>query len=192
MTNATTIDGIDYGPLAALIGKWEGDKGIDIAPDPEGTETNPYYETIVFEAGGDLTNANEQKLVIVPYVQIVSRKSDRKVFHHQIGYWNWDAQTGTIMQSLTIPRGFAALAGGRLPIRNTYEGSISLEVKASAEDSDWSIVQSPYLRNKAKTLAFSHKLTVDGDSLEYFESTLLHIYGKTFDHTDTNRLKRAK
>lgn len=191
MTNTTIIDGIDYGPLAALIGKWEGDKGIDIAPDPEGTETNPYYETIVFEAGGDLTNANEQKLVIVPYVQIVSRKSDRKVFHHQIGYWNWDAQTGTIMQSLTIPRGFAALAGGRLPLRNAYDGSISLEVKATTDDPDWSIVQSPYLRDKAKTLAFSHKLTVDGDSLEYFESTLLHIYGKTFDHTDTNRLKRV-
>jgi len=48
------------------------------------------------------------------------------------------------------------------------------------------------LRVKAKTLAFSHKLTVDGDSPEYFESTLLHIYGKTFDHTDTNRLKRVK
>lgn len=192
MTNTTIIDGIDYGPLAALIGKWEGDKGIDVAPDPEGTETNPYYETVVFEAGGDLTNANEQKLVIVPYVQIVSRKSDRKVFHHQIGYWNWDAQTGMVMQSLTIPRGFAALAGGRLALSNNYEGAITLEVKAVVDDPDWGIVQSPFLRDKAKTLAFSHKLTIDGDSLEYFESTMLHIYGKTFDHTDTNRLKRVK
>jgi hypothetical protein len=27
------IDGIDYGPLAQLLGKWVGDKGIDKAPD---------------------------------------------------------------------------------------------------------------------------------------------------------------
>ena len=33
---------IDYGPLALLIGTWEGDKGVDIAPEPDGTENNPY------------------------------------------------------------------------------------------------------------------------------------------------------
>ena len=32
---------VDYGPLAGLIGSWSGDKGTDIAPDPDGTETNP-------------------------------------------------------------------------------------------------------------------------------------------------------
>jgi len=188
----TIIDGINYGPLAALIGKWEGNKGMDIAPDPEGTEQNPYYETIVFEAGGDLTNANEQKLVIVPYVQVVSRKADNKVFHHQIGYWNWDSKTGVIMQSLTIPRGFASLAGGQFALRDNYDGALTFEVKSSIDDADWGIVQSPFLSAKAKTLAFSHKLTVNGDSLEYFESTMLQIYGKTFDHTDTNQLSRMK
>jgi hypothetical protein len=32
MSEHTIIDGINYGPLAALIGSWEGDKGIDRAP----------------------------------------------------------------------------------------------------------------------------------------------------------------
>ena len=36
----------DYGPLTNLIGTWNGDKGMDIAPEPDGTEHNPYYETI--------------------------------------------------------------------------------------------------------------------------------------------------
>ena len=29
---------IDYGPLAGLIGTWKGDKGMDVSPEPEGTE----------------------------------------------------------------------------------------------------------------------------------------------------------
>ena len=51
----TIIDGIDYGPLAALIGTWKGDKGVDRAPESDGEERNPFYETITFEAAGDVT-----------------------------------------------------------------------------------------------------------------------------------------
>ena len=58
----STIDGIDYGPLAALVGTWEGDKGTDIAPEPDGTEENPYYETITFYPAGDVENAETQTL----------------------------------------------------------------------------------------------------------------------------------
>jgi hypothetical protein len=187
----TIINGVDYGPLAALIGTWKGDKGLDTAPEPDGEVKEPYFETITFEAGGDLSNASEQKLVIVPYVQVVSRKSTGAVFHHQVGYWNWDPKTGVIMQSLTIPRGFALLAGGKFPLQSRYEGTLTFQVKAALGDPDWGIVQSPFMRDKAKSSAFSHTLSVDGDTLTYKESTLLQIYGKSFDHTDTNSLTRA-
>lgn len=192
MSYNTVINGVDYGPLAALIGTWKGDKGLDTAPEPDGAVKEPYFETITFEAGGDLTNANEQKLVIVPYLQVVSRKSTGAVFHHQVGYWSWDSKTGVIMQSLTIPRGFALLAGGRFPLQDKYEGTLAFEVKAALGDADWGIVQSPFMRDKAKTTAFRHKLSVSGDNLSYSESTMLNIYGKTFDHTDTNSLTRVK
>lgn len=192
MSEETTINGIDYGPLAALIGTWQGDKGNDRAPEPDGEINEPYFETITFEAGGDLSNAKTQKLVIVPYVQVVSRKSTGEVFHHQVGYWNWDPLSGMLMQSLTIPRGFAGLAGGSYAPRDSYDGALTLEVQAALDNADWGIAQSPFMRDNARTLAFHHKLTVDGDSLEYFESTALQIYGKTFDHTDTNRLVRVK
>lgn len=191
VSKTTIIDGIDYGPLAALIGTWEGDKGLDIAPEPDGREENPFFETITFEAGGDLTNANEQKLVIVIYHQIVSRKADQKVFHHQMGYWTWDAATGVIAQSVTIPRAVTLLAGGQVPLRNDYSGPTTLNVTA-AENSEWGIAQSPYMAEKARTLFFNHNLSVDGDRLSYFETTRLAIYGKTFDHTDENNLRRVK
>lgn len=191
MSYTTIINGIDYGPLAALIGTWEGDKGNDRAPEPNGEINEPYFETIKFEAGGDVTNAKEQKLVIVPYLQVVSRKSTGAVFHHQIGYWNWDPKTGVIMQSLTIPRGFAALAGGKFPLQDIYAGALTFEVKATLGDPDWGLVQSPFMRDKAKTTAFVHKISVDGNNLSYSESTMLTIYGKTFDHTDGNQLQRV-
>ncbi len=32
-------------PLNALIGVWKGNKEMDIIPEPEVDENNPYYET---------------------------------------------------------------------------------------------------------------------------------------------------
>ena len=34
----TTIDGVDYGPLAAFVGNWFGDEGLDHSPEPDGSE----------------------------------------------------------------------------------------------------------------------------------------------------------
>lgn len=76
---STTIDGIDYGPLALLPGIWDGGNGMDLAPEPDGQESNPFYERIVFEAIGDVTNA-EQQLTGLRYHQVVRRKSNDKSF----------------------------------------------------------------------------------------------------------------
>ncbi len=81
---------IDYGPLRQLIGTWTGRGGLDIAPEPDGTERNPYFETIVFETGGDVTNAESQDLAFIHYRELVQRESNDEVFHDQTGYWIWD------------------------------------------------------------------------------------------------------
>ena len=53
MNAHTIIDGIDDDPLAALVETWRGDKGVDIVPEPDGQDRNPYYETIVFDVAAD-------------------------------------------------------------------------------------------------------------------------------------------
>ena len=184
------VNDIDYGPLTGLIGTWEGDKGMDISPEPDGTEENPYYETIAFEAAGDVTNAEEQTLAIVRYHQVVRRKSNDEVFHDQIGYWLWDPANGTIMQSVTIPRAVCVLAGGSFA-GDAKAPEITLSVRAKRGDADWGIIQSPFMREKASTEAFEHELTVAGDRLRYAETTYLQIYGRRFDHTDQNELRRT-
>ena len=55
----TVKEEVDYGPLAALVGTWKGDDGMDVAPEPDDDERNPYYETIVFEEAGDRPQPTE-------------------------------------------------------------------------------------------------------------------------------------
>ena len=90
-------------------------------------------------------------------------------------------------QSIVIPRVVAVLAGGR------YTGAtdarvIELAVTAAKDGADWGIIQSPFMRDKARTVSFRHQLAVEGDVLRYSETTGLEIYGRHFDHTDTNEL----
>ncbi|HKY89649.1 MAG TPA: heme-binding beta-barrel domain-containing protein [Nevskiaceae bacterium] len=191
MSDSSVIEGVDYGPLAGLIGLWKGDKGVDRAPEPDGEARSPFYETLLFEACGDVDNAEEQVLAIVRYHQVVYRKSNDKAFHNESGYWSWDKATGVLMKSLTIPRGFALLAGGRFDARDDYSGDIVLEVKSGIDDPDWTICQSPFLREKARTTAFTQRVVINGDNLSYNESTMLQIYGREYNHTDVNRLTRA-
>ena len=181
---------VDYGPLAGLIGTWQGDDGLDVAPEPNGTEESPYYETIVFDAAGDAENAESQTLAVVRYHQVVSRKSNGEVFHDQVGFWTWDAASRTLAHSIVIPRVVAVLAGGTFE-GDPKAGEVVLEVAAKLGDPDWGILQSPFMRDNAKTLAFEYRATLRGDELEYAETTHLEIYGRRFEHTDANRLKRT-
>ena len=183
---------IDYGPLVGLIGTWTGDKGVDRSPEPDGTEENPYFETILFEAAGEVKNAEEQVLVIVRYHQVVRRKSDGEVFHDEIGYWTWDARAKTLAHSLTIPRRVCVLAGGDHSGEADADGSVTLRVSAKLGDDTWGVLQSPFMRDKACTVAFEHEIIVKGDRLSYSETTGLEIYGRSFDHTDTNELVRQE
>lgn len=192
MSEHTIIEGINYGPLAALIGTWEGDKGVDRAPEPDGEERSPYYETLVFEAAGDVTNAEAQTLSVVRYHQVVSRKSNKQVFHDQVGYWLWDPADNTIVELFTIPRGVAVVAGGTLAPSDHPAQELVFKVAADANSPQFGIVQAPFLFKQARTTAFTHTITVKGDEMRYSESTILDIYDKkSYDHSDVNTLRRV-
>jgi hypothetical protein len=189
----TIIDGINYGPLAVLVGTWSGDRGVDRAPEPDGEERNPYYETIVFEAAGDVTNAEQQTLSVVRYHQVVARKSNDEVFHDQVGYWLWDPADDTIVETFTIPRGVAVVAGGKLAAPADIDQELVFKVAADASSPQFGIVQAPFMFKQAKTTAFNHTLTVLGDEMRYSESTILDIYDKkSYDHSDVNTLHRKR
>ena len=180
------IDGLDYGPIGALVGTWTGDKGLDVSPEPVGDEKVVYRETIVFEAAGWVKNGGEQTLSVVRYHQSVNRVDTGEGFHDQVGYWTWDPASGPIAQSLTIPRAEALLAGGKAAATDTV-----LEVSATLGDPVWGIAQSPFLTAKAKTVAYRHRTEILGNALKYSQTTSLEIYGRSVDHTDESVLRRV-
>jgi hypothetical protein len=161
---------------------------MDLAPEPDGEEQNPYHETLVFEGIGDARNAEQQVLKVVRYQQIVRRKSNDEIFHDQTGYWMWDEAANQVMFSLAIPRAVSVLAAGS--VESGTDGSVEFKVSAILGDPDWGILQSAFMREKASTKSFALQLTVGGDRLRYQQSTQLEIYGKSFEHTDQNELNR--
>ena len=186
---SSVIHGVDYGPLALLGGVWQGDRGVDVAPEPDGTEESPFYETITFEAIGTVTNAEAQEIAALIYRQVVRRKSNDEVFHDQTGYWMWDAAQKLVMQSLTIPRGVCLLAGGH---GETNGDHVHIQVLSAEDNPEWTIVQSPFMKERARTISFVHRIDLDGKQLSYHEATVLDIYGRHFDHTDENTLIRVE
>ena len=174
---------VDYGPLQGLIGTFSGDKGTDIAPDPDGIEENLYYETIEFSGAGDVRNAEEQRLAVVHYVLHVNRITDNAPIHHQTGYWLWDKEKDEVVHSIAIPRAVCVLATGGASVST---GKVVLNVATDESG----VVQTDFMHKKAKTTSFKMELTLEGDLLHYAETTMIDIYGKSFEHTDTNTLNR--
>jgi hypothetical protein len=187
---STIIDDVDYGPLAQLIGQWIGTKGLDIAPDAQAEpDESPYTDELTYTAAGPAENAEEQQLVAVRYHHTVRKNENGLIFHDQIGHWLYEPETGLIMHSFTIPRGVCVLAGGQ--IETAGEKTI-LNVKATAGEETFGIVQSPFMLEKAKTKAFEMEMIIAGNTLSYKQTTSLFIYGKDFDHIDESNLQRVR
>ena len=83
------------------------------------------------------------------------------------------------------------MAGGAYDGAVTEQGAVIMRVAARAGDADWGIIQSPFMAKKARTTAFSHELVVGNGRLRYAQTTMLDIYGRTFEHTDENELAVA-
>lgn len=185
----TEIDGVDYGPLAQLIGTWCGIRGVDTAPDAEANpDITKFSDELTFSIAGAAENAEEQNLVALRYRHLVKKLENGQIFHDQIGHWIFEPDTGIIMHSLTIPRGVCVLAGGKLE----KNGNTTIfNVAAKQGDESYGVIQSPFMLEKATTTAFKMQLEVEGDSMKYMEVTSLHIYGKDFEHVDKSSLQRV-
>lgn len=177
-------------PLTGLIGTWKGNKGIDLAPKPDEDENNPYYETLIIEpVDTDIENAEEQELTTVRYHQEVREIANDKISHSESGYWIWDINEQSIMCAFSIPRGVSMVCGG------TYEAgendSLTFQVHAGGDHEDWQIAQSPFMKQKATTLAFTRTFKLQGNTLSYAQETTVEIYNKTFAHHDSNTLTKV-
>lgn len=176
-----------WGPLAGLIGTWEGEEGVDVAfHNAKGAlgETR-YRERVTFEAFGPVANG-AQELWGLDYRMAAWRLGEESAFHTEIGYWLWDASTEHVMRCFMVPRGTTLLAGGTAKATDT---SFSLEAKVGSEICG--ILSSQYLASKARTTKYSCVVHVNGDSFSYDScTTYVHAVGGEIAHTDRNTLRR--
>jgi len=178
------------GPLADLVGIWEGDKGDDIAPsDDRGTENNKYRERITFEQISPVQN-HEQNLHVLRYSTRATRIGEENSFHEELGYWSWEPATQEVMRSFLIPRGIALIAGGKAE-KNARE----FHLQATNGSCTFGICVNPFLDREFKILSYEMTLRmIDKDSFSYEQDTVLQLPGKKepFHHTDSNTLRRVK
>jgi hypothetical protein len=177
------------GPLAALVGTWEGDTGTDIAPaDPDrmASSTSRYRERLTIEPIGMVDN-HDQKLCGLRYFTTAWRIGQPDGFHQDTGYWLWDAQHGQVMRSFVVPRGVTILAGG-----SATADAKEFEIAAERGASTYGICANPFLDREFRTLRFTMKVRVLGpDRFSYEQDAVLEIPGQPpFHHTDANTMQR--
>lgn len=178
------------GPLAALAGIWEGEKGEDVAPsDDRGTERNHFRERMTFDPMGPVRN-HEQTLYGLRYATTVWRIGEKDPFHEELGYWLWDADAKQVLRCFIVPRGITVLAGG------TVEPSAqSFPLAADVSSDTYGICSNQFLDTAFKTVRYELTVTVlGGDQFRYEEDTQLQIPGQAelFHHTDQNTLSRVR
>ena len=180
-----TINGMDFGPLAKLVGTWKSVEtgGVDISPGQEGTEVGaggpavtPFYEVMTFEVAADATNASDQYLVALYYKQEVFRKADDSKFHDQRGYFIYDQKNQVVYNSYCVPRTTCVTAEG--PAGDT------MTLVASKRG----IAESEYMTDNATTTGFTMNISISDDTLTYSQTTGLEIYDNAFAHTDSSTL----
>lgn len=177
------------GPLAALAGVWEGDKGADKAPsDDRGTEQNLFRERITFELIAPVRN-HEQTLYGLRYATIAWRIGEADPFHEEVGYWLWDAAEQQVLRCFIVPRGVALIAGGTAEATAT-----SFTLVAEAGAGTYGICSNRFLDREFKTVRYELTVRIlDGNRFHYKEDTQLRMAGKEelFHHTDENTLTRV-
>lgn len=175
------------GPLAGLVGIWEGPKGLDVAPGPELEELRtPFSERMTFEFLGEVNN-HGQTLWGLRYRTEVTRSSDGVGFHEDMGYWLWDAERGQVMRSFVVPRGIAVLAGG-----TAAADSRSFTLAAERGASVYGVAQNAFLEHDFRIERFSMKVSIEDGAFAYEEDTVMRLAGREelFHHTDACRLER--
>ena len=182
----------NLGPLRHRAGVWQADKGVDVNPKAAGPERRVFREHIRMDPIDPQANGPQLFYGLRYHIHINTPEEDI-TFHDQVGYWLWAPADNTIVETFTIPRGLAVVAGGTLAPAADPAQQLVFEVAADASSPQFGIVQAPFMFKQAKTTAFTHTLTVTGDEMSYSESTILDIYGKkSYDHKDVNTLRRVR
>jgi len=180
-----TLDNL--GPLRGMAGIWQGRRGLDVKPKAEGPKQRAFVERIELQPIDPQTNG-PQLFYGLRYHTHVTKPEQVKTYHDQVGYFLWEPATGTVIQTLTIPRAQIVMASGQAAADAT-----SFELVAKQGEQSYGILSAPFLEYAFRTVEYRIRVSINPDGTwSYEEDTVLMIRGKSepFHHTDRNTLSR--
>ena len=178
----------NLGPLTGMAGIWVGTHGLDVNPKPNGPEKQAFIEHMELQPIDAQTNGPQLFYGLRYHTRIV-KPDDVETFHDQVGYWLWEPATGTVIQTLSIPRGQAAMAVGRA---EADARTFRLEAVRGSETNG--IVSNPFLEYAFRTKSYIITVAINVDGTwSYEQDTVLIIPGQAepFHHTDRNTLRKV-
>jgi len=178
-----------FGPLAGLIGDWEGDEGLDVSyhHDVDEPIETIYREKATFKPFGPVDNG-DQSLFGLDYKAAMWRGDEENPFHTELGYWLWDVAAGQVMRAFIIPRGSAILAGG-----DATADSTDFTMRAKSGDPGYGMATNLYLLQRANCVEYVVDVKVGDGVFSYAEDSILQMteVEGLYHHTDRNTLKRV-
>ena len=178
----------NLGPLSGMAGIWTGARGLDINPKADGPEKQAFIEHMELQPIDAQTNGPQLFYGLRYHTQIF-KPDDPETFHDQVGYWLWEPATGTIIQTLTIPRGQTAMAVGK-----TSADATTFTLEAVRGSLTNGISSNPFLEHAFRTERYTITVTKHPDGTwSYEQTTVLIIPDRTepFNHTDRNTLTKV-
>jgi hypothetical protein len=178
----------NLGPLRGMAGIWEGRRGLDVNPKPEGPRKQAYLERIELQPIDPQMNG-PQLFYGLRYHTHVVKPEEVETYHDQVGYWLWEPATGMVIHTLTIPRAQIVMAAGQ-----ASADAKEFELVATSDDVSFGIRSAPFLEHAFRTIEFRIKVRINADGTwSYDEDTVLMVRGKTepFHHTDRNTLSKV-
>ena len=177
----------NLGPLRAMAGIWQGTRGLDTKPKADGPRKQAFVEHYELQPIDPQTNG-PQLLYGLRYLTHITKPEQTKTYHDQVGYWLWEPATGTVIQTLAIPRGQIAMAMGKASADAT-----SFALTATRGSTEYGICSNPFLEHAFRTDSYRIEVTLHPDGTWSYETdTVLMIQGQSepFHHTDRNLLHK--
>ena len=177
----------NLGPLRRLAGEWRSSSGVDVNPKVDGPERRAFIERIVFEPIDPQTNG-PQVFYGLRYHTHINTPDEAITFHDQVGHWLWEPATGLVIQTLSIPRGQVAIAGGHAKADDDR-----IVVCAERGSTEYGICSTAFLEYAFRTDRYRLTVTFNADGTwSYVSETTLEVRGQgLFIHRDVNTLLRV-
>ena len=178
----------NLGPLRAMAGTWSGTRGLDVNPKADGPLRQEFVDRIDLQPIDPQTNG-PQLYYGLRYHQHVVKPGEVETYHDQVGFWLWEPATGTVIQTLAIPRAQIAMAMGK-----ASQDAREFELVATRDAESFGIRSAPFLEYAFRTTEYRIRVTLHPDgSWSYEEDTVMLVRGQAepFHHTDRSTLRKV-